>query len=388
MEQHSRVRADIDLDAVLYNMASMRANIGARTKMMAVVKADGYGHGAAEIARTIEPLDYLYGFAVATVEEALSLRTRHEIKKPILILGYVFPELYEQIVRADIMPTVFTYETAREISDVAKRLGKKCPVHVAVDTGMGRIGYPVTETAADEIARIAGLSHVAVEGIFTHFARADERDKSFTRGQLEKFEKMIAMTKERGLSIPFRHCANSAGIVELREANMDMVRAGITLYGLWPSDEVARDVVSLRPVLSLKSHIAYVKTLEAGSPISYGGTYVTARKSVIATIPVGYADGYCRGLSNKGSVLIRGKRAPICGRICMDQFMADVTDIPGAAAGDEVTLIGADGGERITLEELGSLSGRFNYEFACDLGKRIPRVFYRDGVKVGESFSL
>lgn len=385
MEKHSRVCAKINLDAVLFNMESMHQNIEPQAKIMAVVKADGYGHGAEWIAKTVEPLDYLYGFAVATVEEGLILR-KSGITKPILILGYVFADQYEDVIRAGIDPTVFTYEMAKELSDAAEALGKDCPVHIAVDTGMGRIGYPVTEESANEIARIAALPHIITEGIFTHFAKADETDKTFTYEQIKKFKKMNAMLAERGISISYRHCANSAGIVDLREASMDMVRAGITLYGLWPSDEVSRDTVALRPVMELKSHVAYVKTLPAGSTISYGGTFVTAKESVIATIPVGYADGYCRGLSNKGSVLIRGKRAPICGRVCMDQFMVDVTDIPGVAAGDEVTLIGKGGSECITVEELGALSGRFNYEFVCNLGKRVPRVFYKDGKVIAEQF--
>ena len=229
------------------------------------------------------------------------------------------------------------------------------------------------------MAQIARLPHIMVEGIFTHFARADEADKTSAEEQLALFEKMISMLEERGIRIPVKHCSNSAGIVELKEANMDMVRAGITLYGLWPSEEVRRDIIDLKPALSLITHVAYVKDLEAGRAISYGGTYVTKRPSRIATIPVGYADGYARGLSNKGAVLIHGKRAPICGRVCMDQFMVDVTDIPEVKMGDEVILIGSAGEETITMEEVGELSGRFNYEFVCNLGKRIPRVFRRNG---------
>ena len=368
----------IDLDAILYNMNSMHQNISEDTKIMAVIKADGYGHGAAEVAECIEHLDYLAGYAVATVEEGLILRN-HGIKKPILILGYAFPDQYDELIAADMRPTVFTREMAQELSQAAGEMGVDCPIHFAVDTGMSRIGYQVTEEAADEMAQIARLPHIMVEGIFTHFARADEADKTSAEEQLVLFEKMISMLEERGIRIPVKHCSNSAGIVELKEANMDMVRAGITLYGLWPSEEVRRDIIDLKPALSLITHVAYVKDLEAGRAISYGGTYVTKRPSRIATIPVGYADGYARGLSNKGAVLIHGKRAPICGRVCMDQFMVDVTDIPEVKMGDEVILIGSAGEETITMEEVGELSGRFNYEFVCNLGKRIPRVFRRNG---------
>lgn len=377
MNRYTRVRAVIDLDAILYNMNSMHQNISEDTKIMAVIKADGYGHGAAEVAECIEHLDYLAGYAVATVEEGLILRN-HGIKKPILILGYAFPDQYDELIAADMRPTVFTREMAQELSQAAGEMGVDCPIHFAVDTGMSRIGYQVTEEAADEMAQIARLPHIMVEGIFTHFARADEADKTSAEEQLALFEKMISMLEERGIRIPVKHCSNSAGIVELKEANMDMVRAGITLYGLWPSEEVRRDIIDLKPALSLITHVAYVKDLEAGRAISYGGTYVTKRPSRIATIPVGYADGYARGLSNKGAVLIHGKRAPICGRVCMDQFMVDVTDIPEARENDRVVLLGRDGDEVITAEQLGELSGRFNYELVCDLSMRVPRVFTRE----------
>lgn len=382
MNRYSRVYAEIDLDAVLYNMEAMRNNISEDTKIMAVIKADGYGHGAVEIAETIDSLDYLYGYAVATVEEGLILRN-HGIKKPILILGYAFPDQYEDMIRAEIRPTVFTREMAEELSAAAKKIGMDCKIHFAIDTGMGRIGYQVTEEAAEEMVHLARLPHIMVEGIFTHFAKADETDKKPTYRQIELFENMIALLEEKGVTIPIHHCSNSAGIVEVPEANMDLVRAGITLYGLWPSEEVDRAKIDIKPALSLITHVAYVKELEADRAISYGGTYVTTEKRKIATIPVGYADGYARSLSNKGDVLIHGKRAPIRGRVCMDQFMVDVTDIPDVKNGDEVILIGSDGEETITMEEVGALSGRFNYEFVCDLGKRIPRVFVHKGKIIG-----
>lgn len=382
MNRYRRVHAEIDLDAVIHNMEAMHGIISEETKIMAVIKADGYGHGAVEIAGAIDHLDYLYGYAVATVEEGQILRN-HGITKPILILGYAFPEQYEEMIKAEIRPTVFTREMAEELSQAAERAGTDCRIHFAVDTGMSRIGYQVTEESADEIAQLVKLPHIIIEGIFTHFARADEADKAHTFQQLERYGQMISMLKERGIEIPIHHCSNSAGIVEIPEANMDLVRAGITLYGLWPSEEVDKDRIDLQPVLSLLTHVAYVKELEAGREISYGGTYTTAERRRIATIPVGYADGYARGLSNKGEVLIHGKRVPIRGRICMDQFMVDVTDIPNVKSGDKVVLIGADGNERITMEEVGNLSGRFNYEFVCDLGKRIPRVFVHGGKVIG-----
>ncbi len=382
MKRYSRVHAEIDLDAILHNMEAMHQCVSEHTRLMAVIKADGYGHGAVEIAEAIDGLPYVFGYAVATVEEGLILRN-HGIEKPILILGYVFPEQYHDMIRARIRPTVFTSDMAERLSVMAGRLEVECPIHFAVDTGMSRIGYQATEEAAEEMARIASLPHIVVEGIFTHFARADEADKTSTYRQLDLFRQMIGMLKERGVTIPIHHCANSAAIVDLPETNMDLVRAGITMYGLWPSPEVDKSRIDLKPALSLVTHVAYVKELPAGREISYGGTYTTSKKQRIATIPVGYADGYARGLSNRADVLIHGRRVPICGRVCMDQFMVDVTDIPQTATGDKVTLIGKDGEEQITMEELGALSDRFNYEFVCDLGKRIPRVYLQNGRVIG-----
>lgn len=374
MEKY-RVYAGIDLKAVRMNMESMHRNLKEGTKMAAVIKADAYGHGALEVSEAIEDLPYLWGYAVATVDEALTL-IRAGRKKPILILGISFPDQYEDIVSNDIRPAVCEYETAKALSDIAVKKNKTCHIHIKIDTGMSRIGFQVTEENADIIAQIAVLPNICIEGIFTHFAQADETDKTPAMNQLSLFRKMIAMVEKRGVQIQIHHCSNSAGIVEIKDANMDMVRAGITLYGLWPSDEVSKDIIDLKPVMSLKSHISYLKTLEEGRKISYGGTYVTPSERRIATIPVGYADGYCRGLSNKGYVLVHGKKAPICGRVCMDQFMVDVTDIPEAKEGDEVTLLGKDGELTITMEELGQLSGRFNYEFACLITPRVPRVYF------------
>lgn len=381
MVTHPRVHADIDLDAILHNMEQMHRLIDPHTQMIAVIKTDGYGHGAIPIAREFESVDYVYGYAVATEEEALALRA-DDIKKPILILGYTFPEQYEALLRAEISPAIFTLESAKLLSETAVQLNVTAHIHIKLDTGMGRVGFLVSEESADVIAQISKLPHMMIEGMFTHFAKADEKDKSSANKQLAEYHHMVDMLRSRGVEIPLKHCSNSAGILDLPQANLDLVRAGITLYGLHPSDEVHLERMEMQPVLSLKSRVVHVKRLPAGYGISYGATYVTPSERVIATIPVGYGDGYARSLSNCGDVLIRGKRAPICGRVCMDQFMVDVTDIPDVCVGDTVTLIGRDGEEQITLEELGEKSGRFNYEFACDLGKRIPRVFYKNGRRI------
>lgn len=378
-ENYQRVYAAIDLDAVCYNMEQMHGNLSAHTKMIGVIKTDGYGHGAVQIGRELEKVDYVFGYAVATAEEALILR-HAGLGKPILILGYTFPYCYDDLIRQDIRPAVFREDTVDELAACARRLGKSAKVHVKVDTGMTRVGIRPDESGLAFVDKVLHTEGVELEGMFTHFARADERDKTAAMEQLTRIRDFMNLAeKESGYRIPVKHCANSAGLIEIREADMDVVRAGITLYGLWPSPEVSRDIVNLQPVLSLKSHIVYIKEVEAGVPVSYGGTYVTPKRMRIATIPVGYGDGYPRGLSGKGYVLIRGRRAPILGRVCMDQFMVSVEEIPEAAEGDEVTLIGTDGKEQITMEELGELSGRFNYELACDLGKRIPRVYLKNG---------
>lgn len=379
LEKYQRVYAAVDLSAIRWNMERMHENLTPGTQMIGVIKTDGYGHGAVPIGRELETLPFVFGYATATAEEAFILR-RAGLRKPILILGYTFPYCYEELIRQEIRPAVFREDMLKELDECAGKLGKKALVHAKVDTGMSRIGIRPGEEGLAFMERAAGLQHIVVEGAFTHFARADEADKSAARAQLARFTEFMEEAQARmGKEIPIKHCSNSAGILELPEANLSLVRAGITLYGLSPSEEVTKDVLSLRPALSLKSHLVYVKEAEAGTPVSYGGTYVTESRMRIATVPVGYGDGYPRSLSNKGYVLIRGKRARILGRVCMDQFMVDVTAIPEAKEGDEVTLIGTDGGQEISMEALGALSGRFNYELACDLGKRIPRVYLKEG---------
>ncbi|WWR18203.1 alanine racemase [Lachnospiraceae bacterium JLR.KK009] len=378
MNLYRRAVAEIDLDAILYNVGQMGRHIAAGAKIMAVIKADGYGHGAVPIGKELEPLDIVWGYAVATAEEAWILR-RNGLEKPILVLGAVFPEQYQGLVGQEIRPTIYSLQQAEGLEEFLSRQGTSLPVHVKIDTGLSRLGFQATEKAAGEVAQIAGMGHIIVEGLFTHFAKSDAKDKSMAISQMEQFGAMQRMLAGHGVSIPIAHCSNSAAIIDMPEAHMDLVRAGISLYGMWPSSEVQKENISLRPALSLKSCIVFLKELEQGRAVSYGATYETSGNQRIATIPVGYGDGYPRSLSNRGYVLVHGRRAPICGRICMDQFMVDVTDIPEAAEGDTVTLVGTDGAETITMEGIGELSGRFNYEFACDLGKRIPRVYKKGG---------
>ncbi len=375
MRQYSRVCAYVDLDAMLFNVRSMKQNLKEETKIIAVIKTNGYGHGAVPMAERLESEDCIFGYAVATAEEALELRDAG-MKKPILILGYVFPEHFEEMIKHDIRLALFREDQLKELAETAKRLGKKALAHIKVDTAMSRIGVFPDDAGFAFVKEAIEEEWVETEGLFTHFARADETDKGPVTKQFADFTAFCDRVRAAyPKGIRYFHASNSAGIVEMPEANLDLARAGITLYGLWPSDEVRQDIVPLKPLLSLKSHIVYVKDLPVGRSVSYGGTYTAESPRRIATIPVGYGDGYPRSLSSKGYVLIRGQKAPILGRVCMDQFMVDVTDIEGVANGDEVTLIGKDGDQEITMEMLGDLSGRFNYELACALGPRIPRVY-------------
>lgn len=382
--EYERVYAKINLDALLNNYHSIKNAISENTKIFAVLKTDAYGHGAIPIAKALENDDKLYGFALATTEEALMLRNSG-IYKPLLVLGYTFPHSYEDMVLKNICFTVFREDMLETIAKEVRRLSTTehsyvARVHIKVDTGMGRIGILPDDTGLNFVKKALEYPEIKIEGIFTHLAKSDEEDKSYTYNQIQKFNKFVnKIENETGYKIPLKHVSNSAGIIEFPEANLDIVRAGIILYGMWPSPIVNKDKVPLRPVFSLHSQIVYLKEVPEGTSISYGGTFITPKTMKVATIPVGYGDGYPRTLSNKADVLIKGRRCPIIGRVCMDQLMVDVSDIDDVTEGEHVTLIGRDGADEITMEELGDLSGRFNYEMACDFGKRIPRVFVCDG---------
>lgn len=378
MKKYTRVCARVDLDAIEYNIEMMRKNIRPETKMMAVLKTDGYGHGSVQIANILEPKEYIWGYAVATLDEATRLQLGC-IKKPILVLGTVFPDQWANLINNEIRMTMYKEDAAIKVAELAGMLEKKVYLHMKLDTGMGRLGYPICEESVQTIVRISKLPNVVMEGLFTHFAKADEVNKDFTKKQLEGYLWMKKRLEEEGVTFDYYHCSNSAGIIDLPEANMDIVRAGISTYGLYPSEEVKKENVPLKPALEMFGHIAFVKWVDEGTPIGYGGTYVTTKRTKVATVPLGYGDGYARSLSNKADVLIHGKRARIIGRICMDQFMVDVTDIDDVKYGDRVTMIGSDGDERISVEELGDIADRFSYEFVCDIGKRVPREFIYKG---------
>ena len=379
MRYYYRVYANIDLDAIYENVVNAKKLTKPGTKLMAIIKADAYGHGAVEVARTLDDVADAYG--VAILEEGIELR-QAGIDKPVLILGYTPKALYPAMIKHDIATAVFTWKMAQEISQTAEALGRTARIHIKLDTGMSRIGFKQDDESLETICRIAKLPNISIDGCFTHFARMDETDKTWALKQFERYQDFVKRLEEAGVTFPVKHVSNSAGIIEMPQVNLDMVRDGIAVYGMYPSEEVDKSKILLRPAMELKAYVSYVKTLEPGVQISYGGTFTTTRETRVATVPVGYADGYPRALSGKGHVLIHGQYAPILGRVCMDQFMVDVTDIPDVTQGDDVTLVGRDGDGYISIEEVANMAYSFNYEFVCDVGKRVPRVYYRHGQKI------
>lgn len=373
MNRYLRCYAEISLEAIGHNIREVKKRLPEGVKLLGVVKANAYGHGAVPVASYLEnQVDY---FATATIEEAVELR-ENGISAPILILGYVSPSQYGDLVEYDITQTIDSYAQALALEKEAARQNRKAKAHLAVDTGMTRIGFQVTEHDADEAAKIADLPHIELEGMFTHFSCADQEDKTYCSMQMEKYDKMTALLAERGVTIPIRHICNSAGIMEFDDHRFEMVRSGIITYGIYPSEEVKKERLDLIPALSWKSHVIHVKEVGPGIGVSYGATYVTEKPMTrIATVSAGYADGYPRALSNQGCVLIHGKKAPIIGRICMDQMMVDVTDIPDVQVEDVVTLVGTDGDETITIEEIANPAARFDYEMLCDISSRVTRVY-------------
>lgn len=373
MNRYLRCYAEISLEAIGHNIREVKKRLPEGVKLLGVVKANAYGHGAVPVASYLEnQVDY---FATATIEEAVELR-ENGISAPILILGYVSPSQYGDLVEYDITQTIDSYAQALALEKEAARQNRKAKAHLAVDTGMTRIGFQVTEHDADEAAKIADLPHIELEGMFTHFSCADQEDKTYCSMQMEKYDKMTALLAERGVTIPLRHICNSAGIMEFDDHHFEMVRSGIITYGIYPSEEVKKERLDLIPALSWKSHVIHVKEVGPGIGVSYGATYVTEKPMTrIATVSAGYADGYPRALSNQGCVLIHGKKAPIIGRICMDQMMVDVTDIPDVQVEDVVTLVGTDGDETITIEEIANPAARFDYEMLCNISSRVTRVY-------------
>lgn len=376
-----RTEASIDLDAIEYNYNQIRAKVPQDTKLLAVIKADAYGNGAVQISKFLD--DKCDFFGVACVDEAIEI-IQAGIKSPVLILGRVFVEDYPLVVKHNIRIPIFNLYDAKKLDEEAEKQGKVIPFHFCLDTGMSRIGFQATDESIELCEEICKLENIKAEGLFSHFATADEADLTKANAQLEKFNSFANALESKGLNIPIKHLNNSAGIMNFANG-FDMCRMGIILYGMYPSEEVDKDLLSIKPVLSWKTRISYIKQLEANREISYGGTYKTETERTIATVPVGYADGYPRCLSNKGRVLVNGQYAPIVGRVCMDQMMIDITDIEGVKVADEVILIGKQGDNELSMEEVSAQAYSFNYELTCRFARRIPRVYYKNGEIVDET---
>ena len=365
---------EINLDNYEHNIKLIKGLLCKKTLLTAVVKADAYGHGAVDISKKAleSGADRL---AVAVLDEAEELRKSDLPKIPILILGWTPKEQYERVIEHNLIQTVYDYQDVLALNEAAEKMNRKAKIHIKIDTGMSRLGIK-PEQGIEFVKKVNELSNIIIEGIYTHFSSADENNKEFTFQQFNIFKDLISKLKESGISIPIKHAANSAAIIDMPELQMDMVRAGIISYGLWPSNEVKRKI-DLKAVMSLKSRLAYVKTVEEGTPISYGRTYVTEKKSRVGTIPLGYADGYSRLLSSDFEVIVKGKKVPIIGRICMDQFMVDLSGINSVEKGDVVTLLGEDNGEVITADEMAEKLNTINYEVVSSFTKRLPRVYIK-----------
>lgn len=372
---YNRIYAQINVDNLRHNIKSIMARHKKDMKVLAVIKADAYGHGSCEIAHRIDDLAYYYG--VAAVDEAVELRNAG-IKKPILVIGYTSPKDYERLIKYNITQTIYSRSDAKKLSELAVKNGTIAKIHIKVDTGMSRIGFPVSTDGISEAASLKELVGLHIEGIFTHYAKADEIDKTSAKEQKEKFKRFIDGLMASGVKPELKHIDNSAGSMELDDDEFDMVRLGIAMYGLYPSEEVSREIM-LKPVMSLIAHIAHVKEVDAGCGVSYGWTYVTDKKTKLATVTAGYADGYPRAMSNIGRAIVKGRSVPIVGRVCMDQLMLDVTDIPEITTDDQVILIGKSEGENISVEEVAAPAASFNYELVCNISRRVPRIYIEEG---------
>ena len=378
MSGYRRYYAGIDIGAIESNVEAVLEKIPDNVKIMAVVKADAYGHGACTVAEYLE--DRVDWFGVADIDEAIELR-RSGIKKPVLILGFVDPEDYKASVENNIALAMFSLKDAEKLSAVAMELNKTANVHIKLDTGMSRIGYQPTPESADQVEQINNLPYINVEGLFSHFATADEKDLTDALLQRTRYDTFVQMLETRGVHIGLKHLDNSAGTMAM-DKYYDMVRIGIIMYGLYPSNEIDK-CVKLTPAMELISHISMVKQISPGTGVSYGRTYVADKPVKVATVPVGYADGYPRSLSNKGEVLINGRRCRVIGRVCMDQMMVDVTGVE-CQEGDKVVLVGCSGDEYISVEEVAEVADTFNYEFICRVGRRVPRRYFKNGKCIKE----
>ena len=369
-----RTWAEINLDAIKYNFNSVKSKTD--SKIMAIIKADAYGHGVKEVAQLLQK-EGAYAFGVATADEALELRSLG-FKLPVLILGVIFPEEYHSIIQNDISFAVADVQSASVASAIAGELNKNALVHIKLDTGMGRIGFPCNEKSLWEIKDISQMDNIDIQGVFSHMSKADEKDKTYADMQFEKFMNMCDSLEKAGIRIPIKHIANSASIATLPHTHLDMVRSGIVTYGLNPSEDVNENHISLKPAMTLKSRITHVKIMEEDGAISYGGHYIAKKGQKIATVAIGYADGFSRVLSGKTKVIVNGHFAPVVGNICMDQCMIDASYIENIKIGDEVIIFGSDGNNTVSVDSVALLCGTINYEIVCRVTKRVPRVYIQN----------
>lgn len=376
MTEYQRVWAEINLDNIAHNIKEIRKKINENSKIMSIVKADAYGHGAIETSKVL-----LYNgsdsLGVAISDEGVKLR-QNNIHVPILVLGYTPDLKLEDVVINNLTQTIFSFEMAQVLSQVAVRLNIIANIHIKIDTGMSRLGFRPDQSTLHIITQISKLQNIKITGIYTHFATSDMDDMAFTYEQYEKFNDFIKLLEKNNIKIPYIHVSNSGGIIDSREFDFDIVRPGIILYGLYPSKRQINDAIKLLPAMSLKTRISFIKEVEENTSISYSRTFFTNKKTIVATIPVGYADGYARDMSNKGRVLIGGEYANILGNVCMDQFMVDITNIKNVRQNDEVVLIGKQGDKEITIEEIADIQKTINYEIVCNIGKRVPRVYIKN----------
>ena len=370
-----RVVAEVNLDAIKHNYKQIRNHVPHEVEIMAIVKADAYGHGAVEVSKLLQE-EGVNRFAVAIAKEGEELRSQG-ITSPILILGYTPRADIKTLIENNLTQTVFSYEMAKTLSDEAGKLGKTINIHIKVDTGMGRIGFLSSPQSVEEVKMISQLPHLNMEGIFTHFSTADEEDIAYTRKQWHIFEGFLQELRGVGIELPVIHAANSAAIMCHSYTDLNVVRPGIILYGYYPSEYLKGKMIDIIPAMTLKTQVVHIKELPERHYIGYGRTYYTHQKTKVATIPVGYADGYSRRLGNVGKVLIRGQYAPIIGNICMDQFMVDVTNIDDVTVEDEVVLFGKQGENEISVEEIAAQLGTINYEIICMIGKRVLRIYVK-----------
>ncbi|KEI95396.1 alanine racemase [Clostridium botulinum A2B7 92] len=370
------VWAEIDLDNLQHNLKQIKKICGNK-EIIGVIKANAYGHGSMEIAPTLLE-NGVSRLAVAVLSEAMELRMSG-IKEPIMILGYTPCALGDMLLDNDIEQSVYSYNDALELSKIAVLKRKILKIHIVVDTGMGRIGFLPTKESVEDVYKISKLPNIQIEGVFSHFSSADELDKDYTLYQMNNYNEFINKLEEKNIQVHIKHIANSAAIIDLESTHLDAVRAGIIMYGYYPSNYVLRNNIKLKPVMSLKTSIVHIKKVSSGEYISYGRTFKTERESIIATLPIGYADGYNRLLSNKGKVIVNGKLAPVIGRVCMDQCMIDVTSIENLKVGDVVTIMGEENGVSYTAEDIASQIGTISYEVICNVNKRVPRVYKKDG---------